>query len=784
MGKKTNQSKCTTDINYIFNVEILDPVSDYKEINILKSKPFIQIIDTITSQTKELLKTQHPNKTNQNKYVETRLTELKKSTDNLEKFGKWVYYPWSNKLIHILNKNDFISVRTDRNQNKITKSEQSLLMKKSIGIIGLSVGGSIALTMAQERICSKLKLADYDEIDLSNLNRLQATIDNLYTNKAVYTARKIKELDPYMDIEVFEKGITKENMSDFFGAGDSKIDLLIEECDSLDIKVQLREKCKKEHVPLIMDTSDKGLIDIERYDIDKSYPFFHGLSKIKDSSELEGLSTEEKVPFILQILGENSISKRLKSSFIEIEETISTWPQLASDVSIGGGTTTNVARRILLDELTTSGRFYVDVDEIISDPPHEPSLSTNINASEIDLSLIEQQITPAYAEKEIQKFYSPSKNKENNCLSKNIAMVLIRHANMAPSGGNCQPWLWYIKGDYIFLFHNKTKSKSFLDYNNYASYLALGAASENLILKAEELGFIADISPFPNKNETIICAFHFKKEKSNNDENKLLSKQIPFRHTNRILNNKEKLPQHTYEKLRDSIKNKTNTNIHFISKKDELDSFKTIYSSGERIRMLNQEMHSNMMNEIRWTSEETQKTCDGIDIETLELSKTDQVGLNICKDWKTLSILESLKLGKGLEKFPKKIISSASAIGVLYTEKISPLAFFNGGRELQRVWLKATQLNLIIQPVAPLCYLFPRINNDKKESMSQNSFSELKTLKSKLHALCNFKKETCSIMYFKIAPKTDKKATRSLRVPTINTILNEKTLTKAQNNHV
>ena len=47
--------------------------------------------------------------------------------------------------------------------------------------------------------------------------------------------------------------------------------------------------------------------------------------------------------------------------------SISTWPQLASSVIMGAGVTTDVARRILLNQLQISGRFYVDVENLITD---------------------------------------------------------------------------------------------------------------------------------------------------------------------------------------------------------------------------------------------------------------------------------------------------------------------------------------------------------------------------------------------------------------------------------
>ena len=49
----------------------------------------------------------------------------------------------------------------------------------------------------------------------------------------------------------------------------------------------------------------------------------------------------------------------------EIGKTILTWPQLASAVVLGGGVSADVTRRIFLNQFTDSGRFYIDIEELI-----------------------------------------------------------------------------------------------------------------------------------------------------------------------------------------------------------------------------------------------------------------------------------------------------------------------------------------------------------------------------------------------------------------------------------
>ena len=320
-------------------------------------------INTIDSQLLELAIINNPKKQQEIRSscnVEAYLPNI-----DYDNYGNWIYYPWLNTMVKILEKKDFIKVRTSRNQYKITPQEQEALEKKSVGIVGLSVGQSVAKTIALERIAGKLILADFDELELSNLNRIQAGIHNLGLPKTVITARQISEIDPYIDIVCYHDGITIQNIHTFFK---QQMDLLIDECDSLSIKVELRKWARKNKLPLLMDTSDNGMLDIERYDLIENYPFFHGKvsENTLNSCLKKDLSKQEVINIVLEIIDKETMSEELKYSISQIGKTINTWPQLGSDVCLGGAITAITAREILLKKSSVSGRFFFDYQKIVS----------------------------------------------------------------------------------------------------------------------------------------------------------------------------------------------------------------------------------------------------------------------------------------------------------------------------------------------------------------------------------------------------------------------------------
>lgn len=128
---------------------------------------------------------------------------------------------------------------------------------------------------------------------------------------------------------------------------------MIDECDSLDTKINSRKVAREKRIPVIMDTSDRGMIDIERFDLEPKRPLFHG--RINETN-----ITSNRLELIKQIIDFPNCTERLQKSFNEVGKTLSSWPQLASSVTQGGGITTSVVRNILLYGKPLSGRYYND----------------------------------------------------------------------------------------------------------------------------------------------------------------------------------------------------------------------------------------------------------------------------------------------------------------------------------------------------------------------------------------------------------------------------------------
>ncbi|MGW3999176.1 ThiF family adenylyltransferase [Amycolatopsis sp. NPDC004772] len=317
-----------------------------------------ELHDTIDDQLTELVRSREPACRDRGE-IERKKREQLAGAPPWE-YGTWAWYPWSGRLVHVLPREEFRLVRTDRNRGRIERPDQRRLFGKRIGVIGLSVGNSAALTLALEGIGGAFRLADFDDFGLSNLNRLRGGVHELGVNKAVLSARQLAEIDPYLDVEIEPAGLTPETIERFFAGG---LDLLVEECDTPWVKIAAREYARDLGIPVVMDCNDRGMLDVERFDREPDRPLLHGLLGDVKSVDLLEPAPAARTELILAMVDADRISPELKASFGELGRTLSSWPQLASGVALGGALCGEAARRILLGLPCESGRFYTDLEQ-------------------------------------------------------------------------------------------------------------------------------------------------------------------------------------------------------------------------------------------------------------------------------------------------------------------------------------------------------------------------------------------------------------------------------------
>ena len=112
-----------------------------------------------------------------------------------------------------------------RNIGWVTVAEQAALRGKRVAIAGMGgVGGVHLLTLARLGI-GAFHIADMDVFELVNFNRQAgAMMSTLDRPKVEVMAEMARDINPELDIRIFDKGVDASNLDDFLSGVDLYVD--------------------------------------------------------------------------------------------------------------------------------------------------------------------------------------------------------------------------------------------------------------------------------------------------------------------------------------------------------------------------------------------------------------------------------------------------------------------------------------------------------------------------------------------------------------------------------
>lgn len=135
-----------------------------------------------------------------------------------------------------------------RNLGWVTEAEQARLRQARVCIAGLGgVGGVYLLTLARLGIGS-FAIADFDSFALANFNRQAgASLSTLGRPKLDVMLAMARDINPELDIRVFGRGLSSDNVDAFLKDADVYLDGL--DFFALDIRQQVFAACARMGIP-------------------------------------------------------------------------------------------------------------------------------------------------------------------------------------------------------------------------------------------------------------------------------------------------------------------------------------------------------------------------------------------------------------------------------------------------------------------------------------------------------------------------------------------------------
>ena len=641
----------------------------------------------------------------------------------LDERCRWAYYPWRRAIVAVLGPRGFRAVRLDRNRNVVTADEQARLGALRIGVVGLSAGHVIAHVLAAQGLCGELRLADFDQLELTNLNRVPATVFDIGVNKAEAAARRIAELDPYLPVRIQDSGLTLDTIDEFFDG----LSVVVDECDSLDMKAILRERARARGIPVLMATSDRGLVDVERFDLDPQRQILHGLLGEVDPASLARMTSGEKVPHLLRFLQAQHLSPRGAASLLEIDRTLSTWPQVSGDVAAGAPVIAECVRRIGLGEHLPSGRIRLDVGAAL-DGLDEPELPDD------DVAPPSEYSDPAWP---------------------GAVGAIAAAAIRAPSASNAQPWFIDAGPDAVTI-RLATEHTSTLDVEHRASAVALGAALFNAKVAAAAQHVLGPVSFTEDTHGVPLQATLRLGEGSDPDLAGLYDVMVA-REANRRLGTAQPIADDVLHALHAAAE-REDAQLHLITARDDIVRVATIVAASDRARYLTPALHAEMIAELRWPGDPLPDT--GIDIRSLEFAPGELAVVDILRRPDVMAQLARWNAGSVLGEGTRRQVAASSALAVISVPGASLTDYARGGSGAEAIWISAQQHGLAVQPMSPI-FLYAR-DADELHRVSAAFADELGVLQEEFGHIVGIGPEDAVVLVLRFAV-SQPASVRSLR---------------------
>ena len=150
------------------------------------------------------------------------------------------------------DRDQFLSEFRLRNRGLIADSDQAALSAACFLIAGCGSTGGAAIEPLVRAGAMRMILVEPGRYELHNLNRQRATLDAIGHNKASWLAKDAEAINPYLDLEVHETGISAENVQRLTSRADLIIDAIdVTSTAGLMAKCDLHEAAAAAHRPVI-----------------------------------------------------------------------------------------------------------------------------------------------------------------------------------------------------------------------------------------------------------------------------------------------------------------------------------------------------------------------------------------------------------------------------------------------------------------------------------------------------------------------------------------------------
>lgn len=276
-------------------------------------------------------------------------------------------------------------------------------------------------------------------------------------------------------------------------------------------------------------------------------------------------------------------------------------------------------------------------------------------------------------------------------IGREALLRVVTAALRAPSGDNCQPWLFHWDGRHLRIFQDDDRARHALNRANHASYLSLGCVIESLRIAASHEGM--DIAVELGADRPA-CRASFTPARNAPDG---LLPALAKRETNRSVFEGGSADDPVFGAIRDDSNRFRNAQIKI--RQNFHPHFYRFLTAADAFVFADRRAHRDLFRWLRFGDDDVTRTRDGMSWRNLGVSLVESRILRLARRWGVQRFLNRIGFLKQLQKDGYRALRSSAAIACITVTSDGPEALLEAGRIWLRSWCRLNDAGYGVQPL-------------------------------------------------------------------------------------
>lgn len=348
---------------------------------------------------------------------------------------------------------------------------------------------------------------------------------------------------------------------------------------------------------------------------------------------------------------------------------------------------------------------------------------------------------------------------------------------MAPSGSNSQPWRFLVEGGAIEVIALPEKDHPILNFHNRGTWLAIGAALENMRIAGQALGAPLTISIFPDASRPNLAA-RVAVEAGAVQSAEMLHdagewyRAIAERATNRKPYEKKPLAPAARAALKAAAAVSYGAKVYWVEDPTRIAEMGRAGAAAEIVMLENKALHKLFFHEIVWSREEEAARGGGLYIDTMEIPSAARASLrHLFSHWWLMKIFIALGVPQKIAGDNGAAYGSSALMGVIVIPRCGVAdqdrAFAGAGSVMERVWLAATTLGLGFHVITGVPFLCQRFTHEGPAGFSEAHVRLVQEAYERTRAQADVPKEETIALVFRVGRAEPPSARSIKRAPVV-----------------